>query len=159
MNTRTTVKRMTLNREGSPLCKWAGRTMMKKIQRKSVSGVVGSQTWRQLVNAIYFDMFFSVSAMAAFILSFQRRKCYRLWCWQVTSSTLPLPVISILIIDFYLIWINLFCRPFRQKKSVKCSRWKKIIWKMCIISIKWCFTSLKTRSSKMNVASVIKQSS
>ena len=65
---------------------------------------------------------FSVSAMAELILSFQRRKCYRLWCWQVISSTLPLPVISILIIDSYLIWINLFCRPFRQKQYVKCSR-------------------------------------
>ena len=53
---------------------------------------------------------FSVWAMAEFILSFQKRKCYRLWCWQVTTSTLPLPVISILIIDVesYLILLDTF---------------------------------------------------
>ena len=48
---------------------------------------------------LFLSVDFSVWTMAEFILSFQKRKCYRLWCWQVTSSTLPLPVISILIID------------------------------------------------------------
>ena len=126
---------MTLNRKGNPLRRWAWVAFMRKIRRKSVTRVVGSQTWRQWVGAIYLCWLICSLANG--------------WIYFILSEKKVLPS---LVLASYIVYFAIACDfyfdywccalivmtrhiysadPSDIKQFVKYSSWKKIIWRMC----------------------------